>query len=74
MPKYHDQDYIKTVCKKIQNETDENIKAITKQLKELKDIAQHDVNKISIYTAPEEAERRKQSLYYYQDVLEELAK
>lgn len=74
MPKYHDQEYIKTVCRKIQNETVENVSAITEQLKDLKVIAQQDVNRISVYTAPEEAERRRQYLYYYIDLLDELAK
>ena len=74
MQKYHDQSYIKTACKYIQNKTVEDAAIITKLLKDFKEVAQQDVNRISVYTSPEEGERRRQLLYYYQDLLEELSK
>ena len=70
MPKYHDQDIINSRVALI-NKAPQRA-AIIEDLKSLKEEAAYEVSRINLYTAPEEIKRRKDSLAYYEDMLERL--
>ena len=72
MEKYKDQRAIREVLRAICCQDSKSQKLIKKNvLKNFKE-AQIEVSKITPYTAPEDARNRKQVLYYYNDLIEEM--
>ena len=70
--KYHDQNVIKEIVEKISRLSTKQKAAIIKDMKILQAEAQYEVSCISQYTAPEDAKQRRDTLNYYDDMLEEL--
>ena len=67
--KYHNPEYIKSIARSINEQPKDTIKKIIKDLQYHKEVALEEYNSISEYTSPEEVETRKQTLYYYEDLL-----
>ena len=67
--RYHNESYLRNIAKEIKNNLKSDIKNIIKDLKELLKEAQYEYNMINDYTPPEEIENRKQTVYYYEDLL-----
>jgi Iap family predicted aminopeptidase len=76
MPKYHDQeilkDHFKHCIEMIGKPNGKSLDELIEIHEELRQEAQHDVNKITSYTAPEDAKARRQSLYWHEDMLDML--
>lgn len=67
---YHDQKIIRNIVKKLSTMPYCELKKVKKFFLSSKIKAQADVNRINACTSPEESNRRHQSLYYYEDVIE----
>lgn len=74
MGKYRDQELIERVVFKVRSLPDDEQIRVRKELGEGYEVAKDDYNHIDEYTAPEEVERRRQAVYYYEDIFDELNK
>lgn len=72
MAKYHDQKKIQEVVKRLKGETSCQNETSKKFFFQERTEARAEVLKISAYTAPEDAQTRREILYYYSDIIKEM--
>ena len=72
MAKYHDQEIINERVAEIRQKAIHEQQRIITTLKDLRATAKYEVNKITIYTSPEDYKQRHNILNYYEDMIERL--
>lgn len=72
MPRYQDQSVIDKVVKQLQSLPKEEQESSKLMFFQGRNDAKEEVKKISSYTAPEDIDYRRQSLYYYEDVIQRM--
>lgn len=72
MKKYHNQKYIEKVVKEIEALSDNDRASVVSEMQHYYEVAKDEYRHISTHTAPEEINRRTQSVYYYEDIFDAL--
>lgn len=70
MNKYHNQGLIKSRVEDLTSQSKRFQNCVRKVFLKTYEIAEYEVYIINEYTPPEEIERRRQALYYHQDLFE----
>lgn len=72
MQKYHNQEYIEKVVKEIKALSSGDRAFVVTEMQSYYEAAKDEYRHISVYSAPEEINRRIQSVYYYEDIFDAL--
>ena len=70
MKKYHDQQIINDVIEQIKALSENEKEPALSRMRSYYEMAKEDCRHIDNTTAPEEANRRKQCVYYYEDIFD----